>query len=130
MNTDPIIQRFEEKFGRFYLKAFKSGKFYALHGTKDNQAEIDYEAGKGNEPTGSDDIIEFILSEVSEADKQGFERGYKQGREDLINEACNKIDHLIADAEGPMDDTSRALKIRANVERDFVKSLTSQSNNK
>lgn len=75
---EKTLKSFTDKFGQFYLKAFNSGKFFHVNGTSDNQATIDFEAGKDNESTTSEDIKAFITQALQEQDRESRRAGMKE----------------------------------------------------
>lgn len=84
MNKQDWEKEFDERFGQFYLKAFNSGKFFHINGTQSNQATIDFEAGKHNMPTASEDIKKFISKVAQESEARGYERGREVGKKQKI----------------------------------------------
>ena len=105
---EKTLKSFTDKFGQFYLKAFNSGKFFHVNGTSDNQATIDFEAGKDNEPTTSEDIKAFITQALQEQDGESTRKVIK-----YIDSRADEID-TVQDWEKIKEDYAKQHNIDLN----------------
>ena len=101
-------KEFDEKFGQFYLKAFNSGKFFHVNGTSDNQATIDFEAGKDNVPTASGDIKDFIQALLAENNKRIAEK-IREMKKDLGYATPQPLSSLIQTHNDALEEAAKLL---------------------